>query len=111
MAAAPWLKDKKADSGRLAAVLGKLRGAALRLAVGKDCQGQLQVDFDADVAPLGDFAKPMVLQALGNLGLQTDEISKWEVSYGRDRSACMASVDRLPTAGVMSVIELPAAEY
>jgi hypothetical protein len=110
LAAATFLKDKKADVKAIGAVLEKLRGAALRLAVGKDCQGQLQVDFDADVAPLGDHAKPLVLQALGHLGMQTDELSKWEVSLA-PRSIRMHGV--LSTDAqrrVMSVIELPAAE-
>ena len=36
----------------VAPVIAKLRGANLRLAIGEKCQGQLQIDFDADVAPL-----------------------------------------------------------
>src|SRR5205085_10314491 len=80
LADAAWLAAKHADVAKIGAILGTIRGAALRVAVNNDCKGQLQIDFDADVAPLGDLAKPLVLQALGNLGFQTSELEDWRVS-------------------------------
>lgn len=105
------LAEKKADAKVIAPIIAKLRGAALRIAVGAECQGQLQIDFDADVAPLADVAKPLVVQALDNLGFPTDEVSKWEVSLA-DRSIRMRGV--LSTNGqrrVMSIMELPAVDF
>ena len=91
-------------------MLGKLRGAALRLAVGKECQGQLQIDFDADVAPLGDHAKPLVLEALRNLGLQTDELSKWDVSLAPRSIRMQGVLSTDAQRRVFSVVELPAGD-
>ena len=110
LAEATWLATNNADVGAIAAVLGKLRGAALRLAVGTECQGQLQIDFDADVAPLGDNAKPIVLQALGNMGFQTDELSKWDVSLAARSIRMQGVLSTDAQRRVFSVIELPAAE-
>ncbi|MCC6491395.1 MAG: hypothetical protein IT424_00050 [Pirellulales bacterium] len=107
LAEATWLKDQPADAKAIAPVVAKLRGAALRIAVGAECQGQLQIDFDADVAPLSAVAGPLVLHALENLGFPAQEISQWDVSLA-ERSIRMRGV--LSTAAqrrVMSVLELP----
>jgi hypothetical protein len=108
LAEASWLTPNHADNAVIGKILATLRGAALRVAVGKDCQGQLQIDFDAEVAPLGDDAKPLVLHALGNLGFQTDELDDWEFSLDgksiRMRGVLSAGAQRR----VFSVIELPA---
>jgi hypothetical protein len=110
LAKATWLGTSHADTAAIAGVIAKLRGAALRLAVGKQCLGRLQIDFDADVAPLKDVAKPLVLQALSTLGFQTSELEQWSVSLA-PRSIHMQGV-LTPNAQrrVFSVIELPATE-
>lgn len=110
LAEAPWMADKKADRKAIAQVIGTLRGAALRIAVGSDCQGQLQVDFGADAAPLADVAKPLVLQALDNLGFPAAEISKWEVSLADRSIRLRGALSPDAQRRVMSVMELPAVD-
>jgi hypothetical protein len=102
------IQTKHADAAEIAKVLGTLRGAALRLAIDDDCQGQLQVDFDADVAPLGDLAKPLVLGALENLGLATDELATWKVSLAEKSIRMNGPLSADGQRRVFSVIELPA---
>jgi hypothetical protein len=94
----------------IAGVLSKLRGAALRLAVGNQCRGQLQIDFDADVAPLKEVAKPLVLDALGRLGIQTNELEQWTVSLAPRSIRLQGVLSPNAQRRVFSVIELPAAE-
>ncbi len=101
---------KNADVPAIAEVLGKLRGATLRIAVGDDCRGQLQIDFGADVAPLGDMAKPLVLQAMTNLGLNNDEFSHWDVSLAPRSIRMQGVLSADAQRRVFSVIELPAAD-
>jgi hypothetical protein len=108
LAANERLEVKPADVAAIAKILGTLRGAALRLAIDDDCQGQLQVDFDADVAPLGDLAKPLVLKALGNLGLQTDELAAWKVSLAGNSIRMNGPLSADAQRRVFSIIELPA---
>ena len=110
LAEVDWLVKNKSDLGAIAAVLGKLRGAVLRIAVGKDCQGQLEIDFDSDVNALGESAKPLVLNALGNLGFQTEELSKWDVSLGSRSIRMKGVLTPELQRRVFSVIELPAAK-
>jgi hypothetical protein len=110
LADATWLKAAKADLPAVAAVLSKLRGAALRLAIGDTCQGQLQVDFDADVAPLGDAAKPLVLQALSNSGVSTAELADWKVTLAGRSIRMQGELSTNAQRRVFSVIELPSVE-
>jgi hypothetical protein len=105
-----WLEPGTSNLQAIAAVLETLRGASLRIAVGNDCQGQLQIDFGADVAPLGDLAKPLVLHALTNLGFPTDELSKWEVSLAPRSIRMQGTLTPEMQRRVFSVIELPAAD-
>jgi hypothetical protein len=110
LAEATWLASKNADVAAIAGVLTKLRGAALRLAIGEKCQGQLQIDFDADVAPLGDVAQPLVFQALNNLGISTTELASWKVTLA-DRSVRMqGDLSTDAQRRIFSVIELPSVE-
>jgi hypothetical protein len=110
LAEATWLTAKKADVAAIGAVLGKLRGVMLRLAIAKDCKAQLQIDFDADVAPLGDSAKPIVIQALTNMGFQAEELSKWDVTLAARSIQMHGVLSTDAQRRVFSVIELPAAE-
>jgi hypothetical protein len=108
LAANALIQTKPADVAAIAKVLGTLRGAALRLAINDDCQGQLQIDFDADVAPLGDLAKPLVLGAPENLGLSTDELSTWKVSLTGKSIRMNGPLSADAQRRVFSIIELPA---
>jgi hypothetical protein len=107
VAANAVIQTKHADAAAIATILGKLRGAALRLAIDDDCQGQLQIDFDADVAPLGDLAKPLVLGALQSLGLNADELATWKVSLKGNSIRMMGPLSADAQRRVFSVIELP----
>jgi hypothetical protein len=108
LAANALIQAKPGNAVAIAEILGTLRGAALRLAFDDKCQGQLQIDFDADVAPLGDLAKPLVLGALQNLGLHSDELAAWKVSLAGKSIRMMGPLSADAQRRVFSVIELPA---
>jgi hypothetical protein len=110
LAEATWLAGGQADAAAIAGILDTLRGAALRLAIGADCQAQLQIDFDADVAPLGDNAQAIVLHALENLGFQTTEIAEWKVELDGKSILLRGPLSTAGQRRVFSVIELPAAD-
>jgi hypothetical protein len=101
---------KGADPSAVASIVGALRGVALRLAVGEQCQARLQIDFDADVAPLGDAAKPLVMQALADLGFPAAELSKWKASLAARSIRLEGELSANAQRRVFSVIELPAVD-
>jgi hypothetical protein len=104
------LSTAQADKQAIAGVLATLQGAALRLAIGKECRGQLQIDFGAEVAPLKDVAKPLVFEALSALGLQTKELEGWSVTLGPRSIRMQGVLSADAQRRVFSVIELPSAE-
>jgi hypothetical protein len=110
IAKADWIKEKHADAATIAAVAATLRGATLRLAIGDKCQAQLKIDFDADVAPLGNSAMPLVTNALTNLGFPADEISKWEIQLAGRSIRLQGSLSNDAQRRVFSVIELPSTD-
>ena len=104
------LENKQEDAPAIAEVLKSVRGAALRLAIGKTCEGQLQVDFAADVAPLKNHAKPLVLETLAKMGFQTDELAKWDVKLSGRSIRMQGPLSTDAQRRIFSVIELPAAD-
>jgi hypothetical protein len=110
IANADWIKEKNADPETLAAAVEKLRGATLRLAISDKCHAQLKIDFDVDVAPLGNFAKPLVLNALKNLGFPSDEVSKWEIQLSGRSIRLQGDLSTDAQRRVFSVIELPSTD-
>lgn len=107
---ATWLEASHVDRQKIVPVLLKLRGAALRLAIGERCQGRLQIDFDADVAPLKPIAQQLVFQALSNLGISTAELAEWKVSCADQTIRMEGDLSTDAQRRVFSVIELPSVE-
>jgi hypothetical protein len=107
---ATWLAGKQDRIPEIVAVLSTLRGAALRLAISDKCQGQLQIDFAADVAPLGDLAKPLVMDALSRLGMRTEEFDFWNITLEGQSILMRGDLPTDAQRRVFSLIELPAAD-
>ena len=110
LADAAWFKESKADAASVAKVVASLRGVTLRVAVGEKSQGQLQIDFAEDVAPLKPFAKQLVIEALGNLGFQTEELKEWDDSLTEHSIRMRGDLSIDAQRRLFSVIELPAAD-
>jgi hypothetical protein len=106
---AAWFKETKADPANIAKVAASLRGVTLRVAVGEKSQGQLQIDFAENVSPLKTFAKQLVIEALGNLGFQTDELEAWEASFTERAIRMRGDLSTDAQRRLFSVVELSAA--
>jgi hypothetical protein len=109
LAEAAWLKETKADPATIAKVAASLRGVTLRVAVGEKSQGQLQIDFSEDVAPLKPFAKQLVVEALGNVGFQTEELAAWDESFTERAIRMRGDLSTDAQRRLFSIVELPAA--
>jgi hypothetical protein len=108
--AASWLAGKQDRIPEITGVVSSLRGAALRLAINDKCQGQLQIDFAADVAPLGELAKPLVMDALSRVGMRTEEFDFWTVTLEKNSILMRGDLSTDAQRRIFSVIELPAAD-
>jgi hypothetical protein len=110
LAAIKFPAGQKPDLAQMAKIVQKLRGANLRLAIGDKCQAQLQIDFDAAVAPLEPVAKPLVLQALASLGFNSEALEDWDVSLSTTAIRMHGQLNADGQRRVFSVIELPHAD-
>lgn len=107
---AAWLKGKEGQIPEIVKLLGSLRGAALRVAIADKCNAQVQIDFGADVAPLGDLAKPLVMEALTAVGMPTAELEKWDISLADRSIRLRGDLSTDAQRRLFSVIQLPAAD-
>jgi len=92
-------------------VLASIQGAVLRVAVGKEVQGQLRIDFSEEVALIKPIAKEMVLQALDNLGAHVADLESWKVTL-TDRAILMRGpLSKDGQRRVFSVVEIPSTKF
>ena len=108
--AAAWIAGKEDQIPGIVTTVASLRGAALRLAISDKCQGQLQIDFASDIAPLQPVAKPLVMEALQSLGMQTQEIDSWTMSFENQSILMRGDMSTDAQRRVFSLVELPAAD-
>jgi len=71
------LQDKSLDSKAVANVLSSVRGVTLGARVIKRVYGVLKIDFESDATVLGEIAKPLLLEVLGEAGMSIDEFAAW----------------------------------
>ncbi|TWU25612.1 hypothetical protein [Bythopirellula polymerisocia] len=109
--ASPLLKKTGLSAEEIVPLLTSLQGATLRVAVGKDVQAQLRVDFASDIAPLEPVAKELVLSVLGDLGANISDLESWKLSV-KDRAIHMEGpLSQDGQRRVFSVIELPSTKF
>jgi hypothetical protein len=92
-------------------LLTSLRGAVLRVAISEDAQAQLRIDFDQDVTPLAAVAQELVLQVLGNLGADVDEMQSWKTEISGKTILMRGTLSQNGQRRLFSVIELPTAKF
>lgn len=72
-----------ADRDKIAKVLTSIQGLRLGASAADDVSGTLVVEFGEAVAPLGEAAKPLLLEALSALGAELEDLPNWKaVSVG-----------------------------
>lgn len=92
-------------------ILASLRGATLRVAVGRDAQAQLRIDFDKDITPLKSIAKDLVTAVLDDIGFNVDEMQSWEVEVKPTAIHMEGPLTQDGLRRVFSVIELPSTKF
>ena len=107
----PLLGKTKLPTEQIVSMLGSLRGATLRIAIGNDAQAQLRIDFDKDVTPLKAVAKDLIVQVLGDLGAHTDDLESWKLEMKGKAILMQGKMSQDGMRRVFSVVELPSAKF
>ncbi len=103
------LKGKQVDLDQLAKVLASVRGISLGVTVQQSMTGAVKVDFSEDVSMLKDFAKPLLLEILGNQGMMIDEIESWETTVSGNRIQLTGPLYASGLRRIFSLIDAPPA--
>ncbi|MCA9229335.1 MAG: hypothetical protein KDA57_01680 [Planctomycetales bacterium] len=107
----PEVKQAGLSIPEAAAVLASLRGAVLRVAVGKDVQGQLRIDFDKPISAIQGIAKELVINALDNLGAHVEDLADWKLELEEKAITMRGPLSTDGQRRVFSVIEIPSTKF
>lgn len=66
-----------ADREKIVKLVSSLQGFRLTVSADEDVSGTLVVEFREAVAPLGDAAKPFLIEALTTLGAEIEDLPHW----------------------------------
>lgn len=101
------IKGKNLDLDALADAVASVRGLTLGVSVTDAMVGSLKVDFEQDVSMLGDAAKPLLLEALGNRGMMIDELNDWKVESNGKTIRLIGTLEESGLRRIMSLIPVP----
>ncbi len=107
----PVVKKSGIEVAEIAKVMVSLQGAVLRVAVGKDVQGQLRIDFAEPVAPIKSIAKELVLEALDNLGAHVEDLTDWKLELEEKAITMRGPLSKDGQRRIFSVIEIPSTKF
>lgn len=107
LSAASWFADSKLEAAEAARLIAGVRGAALRVAVGDECQAQLQIDFTDETEPLKRIAKSLVLGKLADLGVAAGDLDSWNFSVQGRQILARGPLSTDGQRRLFSVLELP----
>ena len=82
LGAAKSLQGKRVNLDQLASVLASIRGVTLGVTITDRLAGGIKVDFEQNVTAIGDLAKPLLLEVLGNHGAMIQEFHDWKAEVG-----------------------------
>ena len=109
LAGSATLAGKNIDLDAATKALASLRGLVLEVAVTEGSFGRLMVHFDDDASILAPFAKPMILEVLGNLGAMIDDIAEWKVVTESTKFTLSGRLSEGGRKRVLSLIDHPTA--
>jgi len=95
----------------VANILASLQGAVLRVAVGKNVQGQLRIDFAKSVTPIKAVAKEMVISALDDLGAHVDDLADWKLELEEQAITMRGPLSQDGQRRFFSVVEIPSTKF
>jgi hypothetical protein len=109
LAASATLAGKKIDLDAATKALSGIRGLVLEVGLTDGSFGRLMVHFNDDASVLAPFAKPMILEALGNLGAMIEDIEEWKVTTEPTKFTLNGTLSEGGRKRVLSLIDHPVA--
>jgi hypothetical protein len=109
LAASTSLAGKSIDLDAAAQALASIRGLVLEVAITEGSYGRVLIHFKSDATLLAPYAKPLLLEALGNMGAMIDDVSGWTVKTEPTRFTLSGTLSPEGRRRVLSLIDHPTA--
>jgi len=109
LAGCATLAGTNIDLEAATSALASLRGLVLEVAVTDSSAGRLMVHFSSDASVLAPFAKPLLLEVLGNMGAMIDDIQEWKVTTEPQRFTLSGPLSDSGRRRVLLLIDHPTA--
>lgn len=74
------LSGKSFDARKISDIIASLKGLKLTVEVDSDIDGRCVIEFGHRVAPLAEFAKPLVLEVLDQAGASIEDLGQWTIT-------------------------------
>jgi len=101
------LQGRTVDFEQFASILAGVQGARLGIKIGEKCYAKLVVDLTGDPAPIAEFAKPLILEALAGAGMTLDDMNQWKQTLTKQTIALEGNLSDDGLRHLMSVVEVP----
>ena len=109
--ASSLLKKTNLSAQEIVPILSSLKGATMRVAVGKAVQAQLRIDFGSNISQLEPVAKELVLSVLGDMGANISDMESWKIEVKQQAIHMEGPLSQDGQRRVFSVIELPSSKF
>jgi hypothetical protein len=100
-------KVKNVDQGEVAEVLASIQGVALGVKATDKLYAKLRVDFGKSPALMEKFAKALLLEKLGDLGLMIDDFENWSSSVKGNTVYLGGELSPTGLRRILSLVEPP----
>lgn len=108
LAKSETLKNRsQVNKESLAHIIASIEGVALGVKATDTLNGKLRVDFGTDPGIMAEFAKPLLLEKLGDLGLMIEDFESWEGSIRGNTFYLGGDLSPTGLRRVLSLIDPP----
>jgi hypothetical protein len=101
------LKGQTIDLDKLAKTLASIEGISLGVTITDRRFGKIKIDFSEDVGWTAPFAKPLLLEILGNRGAMIDEFATWQVKATAKQITLEGDLLTSGTRRILSIFDTP----
>ncbi|WP_437224817.1 hypothetical protein SH661x_003794 [Planctomicrobium sp. SH661] len=105
------LKEHQDQVARLLPIISGLKGIKLKVALNKEAQGSLEIDFHGDVTPLKNFAKPLILESLDRFDAHLPGLEKWSVHLEDHQIVMSGNLNDVALRRIFSLLEVPTSRF
>ena len=92
-------------------VLSTIEGATLTIQVSDIAEGSIRIDFGSDVAPLGNLAKPLLLEFLDHLNAHVPDFESWSAELLGQTLVVSGKFSESGLRRVSSLVEVPTTKF